>query len=95
MRKSVASFGRMNTSKLAVSGRRPKTGARQRIRPLLMDGDKLTVALTGEELMLARSLARVIAMPGQTLNAQDVLRVALANLGLANKKKLAVGTDRR
>lgn len=85
----------MATTKLQVSGKRPGSGRKQKSRPLLPDGDKLTVALTGEELTLARSLARVIAMPGQTLNAQDVLRIGLANLGLANKQKLEVGTDRR
>lgn len=83
----------MATSALAKSGRRPAAAKKQRQRPLLPEGEKLTVALTGEELSLGRSLARIIAQPGQQLNVQDVLRIGLANLGLANKDALAKGSD--
>jgi len=83
----------MKTTKLAVSGRRKSAALKQRQRTLLPSGQKLTTALSGEEILLARGLARILAQPGQELCVQDVLRIGLANLGLANKEKLAVGTD--
>lgn len=85
----------MKTTKVQASGRRPSVGVKQKQRPLLPEGMKINIALTGEELMLAKQLARVLAQPGQILSQQDVLRIALANLGLQNAGKLAVGTDKQ
>ncbi len=89
----MAFYGPMITSKLDASGRRPAAGRKQKQRPLLPEGAKLTVKLTGEEMTLSRSLSRVVAQPGQTLTVQDVLRIALAQLGLVHRAKLTKGTD--
>lgn len=83
----------MNSTKLQASGRRPAAGIRQKQRLMLPCIPKLTVAMTPEEHLLSASLARVIAIPGQILTKQDVLRIGLANLGVLHKAKLAVGTD--
>lgn len=84
----------MPTTRLAVSGRRKTAAIKQKQRSFLPNAQKLTTALSPEEVLLARSLARVIAQPGQMLTAQDVLRIGLANLGLLHKSKLEVGTDK-
>lgn len=85
----------MATNKLAVSGRRKTAAHRQKQTTLLPEGDKYTVALKPEEIALSRSLARVIAQPGQVLTIQDVLRIGLANLGIARKKDLEIGTNQK
>ena len=84
----------MATSKLQVSGRRVKSSSARKQSTFFPEAKKINVALQPEEIILANSLSRVIAMPGQSLNIQDVLRIGLANLGLANLAKLEVGTDR-
>jgi hypothetical protein len=85
----------MATTKIEVSGRRKSAAEKQRQKTLLPDAQKFTTLLKPEEVVLARSLARVIAQPGQALTIQDVLRIGLANLGLANLKKLEIGTEKQ
>lgn len=94
MQTYVNSSVRMATTKIAASGRRKSAALLQKQKTFLLDPQKFTTALAPEEVLLAKALARVIAQPGQHLTVQDVLRIALANLGLANKAKLAVGTDK-
>ncbi len=84
----------MATTKLQVSGRRARKSTGRKQASFFPEGKKINVALKPEERILAANLARVLAQPGQTLNAQDILRIGLANLGFANMKKLEVGTDR-
>lgn len=83
----------MNTTKCAAAGKRPKAAVKQKQAYLLRPQPKLTVAMSPEEHLLTTALARVVAQPGQTLTKQDVLRIALANLGLLHRKKLTAGTD--
>lgn len=83
----------MPTTSLKV--RSPK-GASKNPKPLtssLQQGKKILVALKPEEVVLARSLARLIAQPGHTLNAQDVMRIALANLGITHQQSLSEETE--
>jgi len=94
METSAVYSARMVTNKLQASGRRPASAKRQRIKPLLPETEKFTTALKGEEQILARGLARVIAVPGQQLTVQDILRIGLAQLGVLHAEKLIKGTDR-
>lgn len=83
----------MATTKLEVSGRRARKRAPKNQTLFFPEAGKINVALKPEERLLAQQLARVIAMPGQSLNTQDVLRIGLAQLGIVHRKKLEVGTD--
>lgn len=84
----------MVTQKTAKSSRGTRCANGPKQSSFLQDGRKLNVKLQPEELVLACNLARILARPGQVLTTQDVLRIALANLGIANFKLLAIDTDK-
>ena len=78
-----------------LAKRSPRKSNATREKTLFGIGVKITLALAPEEVALARSLARIISLPGRALNVQDVFRIALANLGNLHEQGLAVGTGHK
>jgi len=85
----------MATTKLQAGGRRAASKKSKTQASFFQDGKKFTVALSQEEIILANTLARKVAQPGQTLNVQDVLRIALANLGIRELDRVPIMPEKK
>jgi hypothetical protein len=85
----------MATKTPVHANRRAMSAATQTSSGFVTKPRKINVALNNQELMLAGQLSRLIAPPFQTLNVQDVLRIALAQLGEIHRSRLDADAPRR